>query len=106
MEKHQDNAFAVANFLEKHPKVKKVYYPGLPGHPGHAIAKKQMSGFSGIVSAEFKFSLSKMKRLISSFKVFSLAESLGGVESLVDHPASMTHASIPKKLRLNACLTV
>jgi len=83
MEKHQENAFEIVKFLRRHPKVKKVYYPG----------------FSGIVSVEFRLSLIKMKKLISSFKIFSLAESLGGVESLVDHPASMTHASIPKKER-------
>jgi cystathionine beta-lyase/cystathionine gamma-synthase len=83
MEKHQENAIAVVEFLKEHKKIKKVYYPG----------------FSGIVSAEFKLSLAQTKKLISSFRVFSLAESLGGVESLVDHPASMTHASIPKKER-------
>lgn len=89
MEKHQENALEVTKFLREHQKVKKVYYPG----------------FSGIVSAEFKLSLTKTKKLISSFKVFSLAESLGGVESLVDHPASMTHASIPKKNRQQAGLS-
>jgi cystathionine beta-lyase/cystathionine gamma-synthase len=104
MEKHQENALAVAKFLSGHPKVKKIYYPGLSVHENYEIAKKQMTGFSGILSAKFKLSLSKTKKLISSFKVFSLAESLGGVESLVDHPASMTHASIPKKLRENAGL--
>jgi len=99
MERHGQNAMAVAQYLEKHPKVQKVYYPGLESHEGHEIAKKQMSGFSGIVSVEFKLSLEESKKLISSFNYFSLAESLGGVESLVDHPASMTHASIPKAER-------
>ncbi|MDP9249101.1 MAG: PLP-dependent aspartate aminotransferase family protein [bacterium] len=83
MEKHQENAFAIVKLLKEHSRVKKIYYPG----------------FSGIVSVEFKLSLKQTKKLISSFKVFSLAESLGGAESLVDHPASMTHASIPKKER-------
>ncbi len=96
MERHAKNADKIARFLQGHPKVKQVYYPGLPDHVNHQIAKKQMSGFSGVVSVEFNLSLEKTKQLISSFKIFSLAESLGGVESLVDHPASMTHASIPK----------
>lgn len=95
MDKHQSNALAVARFLEAHPLVKKVYYPGLTSHEGHMIAAQQMTGFGGVVSVEFNLNLEQMKTLISSFAVFSLAESLGGVESLVDHPASMTHASIP-----------
>lgn len=99
MEQHQKNAMAVAKFLEKHPKVKKVYYPGLKSHTRHEIAKKQMYGFGGIVSAEFNLTLENTKKLISSFKLFSLAESLGGVESLVNHPATMTHASIPPAKR-------
>ena len=76
-----------------------MYYPGLPSHKNHDIAKKQMQGFSGIVSVEFKADIESAKKLISNLKVFSLAESLGGVESLVDHPATMTHASIPKAER-------
>ncbi len=99
MERHEKNALALARFLEKHPKVKKVYYPGLESHPNHDIARQQMRGFSGIVSVEFDFNLEDTKKLISRFKYFLLAESLGGVESLVDHPASMTHASIPKEER-------
>lgn len=95
MEKHQSNAQKVAEFLVAHPKVKAVYYPGLPSHPAHSVAKKQMSGFSGIVSVEFNLSLEQAKKLVASFNLFSLAESLGGVESLVCHPATMTHASIP-----------
>lgn len=105
MEKHQSNAFAIARFLEAHLLVKKVYYPGLPSHDGHEIAASQMSGFGGVVSVEFNLSLEQMKQLISSFKVFSLAESLGGVESLVDHPASMTHASIPVEERIKIGLS-
>ena len=95
MEQHQKNAMAISKFLKNHPKVKKVYYPGLESHPHHEIAKKQMTGYSGIVSVEFHFSLETTKKLISSFKYFALAESLGGVESLVNHPTTMTHASIP-----------
>jgi cysteine-S-conjugate beta-lyase len=104
MERHQENAIAVANFLSNHPKVARVYYPGLESHPDYEVAKKQMKGFSGIVSCEFALSLEQTTKLISSFKLFSLAESLGGVESLVDHPASMTHASIPKADREKAGL--
>ncbi len=99
MERHAENAIKVAEFFEQHPKVKKVFYPGLKSHPNHAIAMKQMKGFSGIVSVEFNCDLETTKKLISSLHIFSLAESLGGVESLVDHPASMTHASIPKSER-------
>lgn len=99
MERHNANALKIATFLESHPLVKKVYYPGLASHPQHLLAKKQMNGFGGIVSVEFDLSLEETKRLISSFKLFALAESLGGVESLVDHPASMTHASITKEER-------
>ena len=104
MERHAENAMKVATFLENHPKVNKVYYPGLPSHKNHLVAQKQMRGFSGIVSVEFHLNLEETMRLISAFKIFSLAESLGGVESLVDHPASMTHASIPKAEREKAGL--
>ena len=99
MQRHEENASALAKILSSHFLVKKVYYPGLKDHPNHAIAKKQMRGFSGIISVEFDLSLEKTKKLISSLKIFSLAESLGGVESLVCHPASMTHASIPAEER-------
>lgn len=102
MEQHQRNALAVIKFLASHPKVKKIYYPGLENHPNHQIAKKQMSGFGGMISVEFNLPLESTKKLISSFKLFSLAESLGGVESLVCHPATMTHASIPV-LERHAC---
>lgn len=100
MEQHQKNAMAVAGFLAKHPKVKKIYYPGLEDYENHIIAKKQMTGFSGILSVEFNLSLESTSKLISSFNLFALAESLGGVESLVCHPATMTHASIPTEERL------
>lgn len=96
MERHAQNAAGVATFLEAHPRVTRVYYPGLTSHQGHEIAGQQMSGFSGMVSAEFDITLEQSERLISSFRIFTLAESLGGVESLVEHPASMTHASIPQ----------
>jgi cystathionine beta-lyase/cystathionine gamma-synthase len=94
MEKHNANAIALATYLSQHPKLGKVYYPGLSGHPAHDLAKKQMSGFGGMLSFETG-SLEAAKRVLEGARVFSLAESLGGVESLISHPASMTHASIP-----------
>lgn len=99
MERHEKNAKAVAEFLESHRKVKKVYYSGLKSHPQHKLAKRQMSGFSGMISFEIKRGLKEAKRFLESVKLFSLAESLGGVESLIEHPALMTHASIPKNER-------
>lgn len=99
MKQHGENARAVAEFLHAHPKVVKTYYPGLTSHRKHEIAKKQMRHFGGMVSAEFKLSGEDTKKLISSFNLFALAESLGGVESLVNHPVSMTHASIPEAER-------
>lgn len=104
MKQHCENAMAVAQFLENHPLVDKVYYPGLTSHPQHDLASKQMNHFGGIVSAEFKLNVLQTAQLISSFKLFTLAESLGGIESLVDHPASMTHASIPTEERHKAGL--
>jgi cystathionine gamma-lyase len=92
---HQANAARVAEFLDGHPKVERALYPGLPSHPGHAIAKRQMEGFGGMVSAEFKGGLAGARRVATRLKVFTLAESLGGVESLVNHPALMTHRSVP-----------
>lgn len=105
MQRHLENAMAIAQFLEKHPRVKKVYYPGLKSHPNHAVAKKQMQGFGGIVSVDFNLSASATKKLLSSFQLFALAESLGGVESLVNHPATMTHASMPAKERAACGIT-
>jgi cystathionine gamma-lyase len=99
MREHQTNAFEVANFLSNHKKVQKILYPGLKSFPGHKLAQRQMSGFGGIVSFELKGDLAEAKRFLKSLRLFSLAESLGGVESLVDHPAIMTHSSIPLKLR-------
>ena len=94
MERHNTNAIALAAFLASHPKVLKLYYPGLPDHPGHELAKKQMSGFGGMLSFEAG-SLRAAQTVLEGARVFSLAESLGGVESLISHPATMTHASIP-----------
>jgi cystathionine beta-lyase/cystathionine gamma-synthase len=100
MEQHARNANALAEYLFDHPMIKKIYYPGLTSHPQHDLAKKQMSGYSGILSVELNISLENTLKLIQSFQYFTLAESLGGVESLVNHPASMTHASIPHDQRL------
>lgn len=105
LERHCANAMAVAKHLLAHPEVAKVHYPGLPTHPGHELAKAQMCGFGGMISFELKGDLERAKRMISSCKVFSLAESLGGVESLIGHPASMTHGSIPREERLKAGLS-
>ncbi len=104
MRQHDASARQVAAFLASHPKVKKVYYPGLPTHPHHELAKKQMSGFGGMVSAELG-SLEAGKRFARSVKLFALAESLGGVESLLCHPVSMTHGSVPVEDRLKFGLT-
>ena len=101
MKQHCINGRIVAEFLRQHPKVGKVYWPGFEDHPGHAIAKKQMRDFGGMISFELKDeSVEKAKQVLSSTKYFSLAESLGGVESLINHPASMTHASIPREERI------
>lgn len=99
MRQHEENARTVARFLAEHPRVEKVYYPGLPSHPDHELAKRQMSGFGGMVSFQSKGTYANVAQLVRRFKVFALAESLGGVESLVCHPASMTHGSIPKEIR-------
>ena len=99
MQQHERNAFAVAEFLSSHPKVERVFYPGLESHPDHHVAKKQMRGFSGMVSFNLKGSYDEVVKFTQSLKVFSLAESLGGVESLINHPERMTHASVPEALR-------
>jgi len=101
MQKHSENGIAIANFLRKHPKVGKVYWCGFEDHPGYAIAKKQMRGFGGMMSFTLKDeSMDAAFKVLSGTKIFSLAESLGGVESLINHPASMTHASIPREERI------
>ena len=100
MERHCSNALAVAEFLQGHPAVDKIYFPGLPSHPGHEVAKKQMRGFGGMMSFTLKKNtLEAAHTVLSNTHLFTLAESLGGVESLIGHPASMTHASIPKEER-------
>jgi cystathionine gamma-lyase len=99
MKAHQENAMKVAKFLEKHPKVQKVIYPGLESHPQHKMAKEQMKGFGGMITFFLKGEIAESRRFLENVKLFALAESLGGVESLVDHPAIMTHASIPKATR-------
>lgn len=100
MDRHCENGKRVAEFLKSQPKIDKLYWHGFPDHPNHAIAKKQMRDFGGMISFTLKGnSMEEAFRVASSFKVFSLAESLGGVESLIGHPASMTHASIPKEER-------
>jgi len=105
MRQHEENALAVANYLKGHPKVKRVFYPGLESHPGHKIAKKQMKGFGGVVSFELKEEVEAVNGLLKRIKVFSLAESLGGVTSLVEHPATMSHASMPKEHREKVGIT-
>ena len=99
MERHEKNAFAVAQFLSGHPKVAAVFYPGLASHPQHVLARKQMTGFSGMLSFELNGGENEAKRFLSNLHLFALAESLGGVESLIEHPATMTHASVPYQER-------
>jgi len=105
MERHCINAQRVAEYLEKHPLIEKVYYPGLPSHPQHELAKKQMDGFGGMMSFELKGGLEAGKILMNSVKMISLAVSLGCVDSLIQHPASMTHSPVPREERLKAGIT-
>ncbi len=101
MERHSENGEKIAHYLKAHPAVKKVYWPGFEDHPGHEIAKAQMKSFGGMISFELKNdTIEAARKLLSSTHLFSLAESLGGVESLINHPASMTHASIPREERI------
>ena len=99
MQAHERNALAVARFLAAHAEVERTIYPGLENHPQHDLARRQMSGFGGMVTAELKGDLAKTMRFIERLALFTLAESLGGVESLVEHPATMTHASLPPERR-------
>jgi cystathionine gamma-lyase len=99
MQRHCDNALAIAHHLQKHPAVERVIYPGLESHPQHALAKRQMRAFGGMISVVIKGGLEPSRRMLERVKLFSLAESLGGVESLIEHPAIMTHASIPADAR-------
>jgi cystathionine beta-lyase/cystathionine gamma-synthase len=104
MERHVSNAKKIAAFLASHSKVERVHYPGLAAHPQHELAKQQMRGPGGIVSFELKGGVEEGKRFASRTQLFALAESLGGVESLIDHPVSMTHGSIPRAERMKAGL--
>ncbi len=99
MERHCQNAELLAGWLEQHAKVKRVIYPGLSSHPQHALAQKQMKAYGGMISIDLAGDLNDAKRFLSRCEVFTLAESLGGVESLIEHPAIMTHASIPQAQR-------
>ncbi len=104
MREHENNAKKIAEFLKSHPRVKKVYYPGLSDHSNHEIAARQMDGFSGMISFQVTGGLAEARRVLRRMKIFKIAESLGGVESLVELPAIMTHASIPKAERKRAGL--
>jgi cystathionine gamma-lyase len=99
MKEHERNALRVADYLQGHPRVKKVNYPGLKSHPQYDLAKEQMSGFGGMLSFEIDGGLEEAEQFLGNVRIFSLAESLGGVESLIEHPARMTHASVPLKIR-------
>ena len=105
MQRHCENAQTIAQFLEDHPKVAKVTYPGLPSHPQHDIAREQMDGYSGMISMELKGGIPSGIALMNSLKLCSLAESLGAVETMITHPATMTHADVPKEERLARGLT-
>ena len=106
MQRHCENGAIIAKYLRNHPRVGKVYWCGFEDHPGYAIAKKQMRDFGGMMSFTLKDeSIEAANKVLSSTKLFSLAESLGGVESLINHPASMTHASIPREERIKNGLT-
>ena len=99
MARHEQNAMKVAEFLSRHPKAGHVVYPGLPSHPQHGLAKKQMNGFGGMLTFEIKGGLQAARKFLKAVKIFACAESLGGVESLIEHPAIMTHASVPPETR-------
>jgi cystathionine gamma-lyase len=99
MAAHCANALRVAEWLESHPAVERVIYPGLPSHPQHELARRQMNGFGGMITAVLKGDLASTRRFLEKCELFSLAESLGGVESLIEHPAIMTHASVPPEQR-------
>jgi cystathionine gamma-lyase len=105
MERHCASALKIAQWLERHPKVRRVYYPGLASHPQHAIARKQMRAFGGMISVDLKGSLDDTKRFLERCQLFALAESLGGVESLIEHPALMTHGSVPPEVRAELGIT-
>jgi cystathionine gamma-lyase len=99
MDRHSANALELARWLERHPAVDRVIYPGLPSHPHHQLASRQMRSFGGMVSIILRGNLETARRVLESCRIFALAESLGGVESLIEHPAIMTHASLPAAQR-------
>jgi cystathionine gamma-lyase len=99
MERHEENAMMIARFLDNHPKIRRTIYPGLESHPQHELAQKQMIGYGGMITFFIKGGIKDARKFLERVKIFSLAESLGGVESLIEHPAIMTHASIPKEIR-------
>src|SRR5262249_56763047 len=99
MERHCASALKIAAWLERHPKVRRVFYPGLASHPQHALAKKQMRAFGGMISAELAGTLDDARRFLERCRLFALAESLGGVERLVEHPELMNHGSVPTDVR-------
>lgn len=105
MKRQEENATAVATYLNEHPKVHRVFYPGLKSHPGHEIARRQMKGFGAMVSFEIKGDSEAVRSFLGKVKVFALAESLGGVDSLVEHPATMSHASMPESIRNSVGIT-
>jgi cystathionine gamma-lyase len=99
MDRHAENALAIARFLEAHPQVERVTYPGLPSHPQHALARRQMTGFGGMLTFVIRGGLGAARAFLENVRIFACAESLGGVESLIEHPAIMTHASVPRETR-------
>jgi cystathionine gamma-lyase len=99
MERHCSNALALAQWLQRQPQVERVHYPGLPSHPQHELAQRQMRGFGGMISVNLRTNLAGARRFLEAVRIFALAESLGGVESLIEHPAIMTHATIPAETR-------
>jgi methionine-gamma-lyase len=105
MERHSENAMKIAEYLENHPKVEWVRYPGLQSHPQYEIGLKQMKGFGGMISFELKDGYNAGKILMDNIKLWTLAVSLGGVESLIQHPASMTHSSMDRNVRVQAKIT-
>jgi cystathionine gamma-synthase len=105
MKEHERNARIIAEFLDSHPKVKRVFYPGLESHPQHDLAKRQQRGFGGMVSFELEGGQAEVEQVLRGTRIFALAESLGGVESLIEHPATMSHASMGSEHRLVAGIT-
>lgn len=105
MEEHNRNALALARWLQEHPRIAEVFHPGLESHPQHELACRQMSGFGGTFSFRLRGGEAELQALLRKVRIFTLAESLGGVESLIDHPATMTHASIPPQVRTQMGIT-